>query len=579
MTYAWITGRLTNDVDGDDTEHASGGGYDQGLAGQTVKLMDAYGNIVQTTTTDADGAYQFDVYAGNYCVVFPTINGYEYASKNVGVGHSNSDANSNGITDEFYVGTGQTISDVDASVQSAGGASGQVCIEAEDMWESGFHIGHGANASGGEFLKLDGAGGNGDAGATFNGASGTYDLTIRAQDENDGQSVIMVKVNGHVVGSVKLDRDSDGGGSDSGGFSDFTLEGLNIQQGDTVSVWVDGDYNEYVRLDKFTFDPVSTGPATGSVSGNVFCDIDCDGIDDAGAGTTSKGANLLHDGDFEAGATHYNSDGYGLWYDAGNNGGDIIQGSHAGHHGNAAHNEIFELDGGSILCQNFDVAQAGTYCLTFDAYKNFNLYNSDNDFEIKINGQSVDVVRVTEDGQVTVQLDLAAGSNRIDFVSGSRDNGQGPGVDNIELRQEISTTSPGEPGKADVTVKLVDAGGNTVMTTTTDANGDYKFDDVATGDYKIMVVAPSGQEFTIQDAGSNDSIDSDVNSNGMSGTFSVTAGNNVDIDAGLKDAAPAPLLGSITGRVTNDVDLDDTENAAGGGFDAGFAGETVKLLR
>ena len=278
-----------------------------------------------------------------------------------------------------------------------------------------------------------------------------------------------------------------------------------------VTLELKGCYNVKSNfLDYKCLDAGTKGPATGTVEGNVFCDLDCDGIDDAGVTTTTKGANLLKNSDFEAGRTIYNSDGYGKWYDAGYNTGDIIQGSGRGSFNNASHNEIFELDCGSILCQNFHVATAGKYCLTLDVFKNSKISSSNNDFTIKINGKTVKVVDVAKDGTVTVELDLSAGSNRIDLVSGSNVGGKGPGVDNIAIQQLITTTTPGEPGKSGVTVKLVDAAGVVVATTTTDSNGDYSFGNVAVGDYKVMVVAPSGQEFTIQDAGSDDSVDSDV---------------------------------------------------------------------
>jgi len=85
---------------------------------------------------------------------------------------------------------------------------------------------------------------------TFNGTAGNYDLTIYAQDENDGQSTIMVKVNGQVVGNIKLDNDTDGGGSNNGAFSAFTIQDIDLKAGDDVAIWVKSDKGEYVRIDK-----------------------------------------------------------------------------------------------------------------------------------------------------------------------------------------------------------------------------------------------------------------------------------------------------------------------------------------
>ncbi len=121
-----------------------------------------------------------------------------------------------------------------------------------------------------------------------------------------------------------------------------------------------------------------------------------------------------------------------------------------------------------------------------------------------------------------------------------------------------------------MTVKLIDANGVVAATTTTDANGDYSFGNLAVGDYSVMVVAPDGQEFTLQDVGSDDNDDSDVDANGMSGTVSVTAGGNVKVDAGLKDA---PQPGSLSGTYFMDANRDGADND-----NMDVAGKEVKLL-
>jgi len=118
-----------------------------------------------------------------------------------------------------------------------------------------------------------------------------------------------------------------------------------------------------------------------------------------------------------------------------------------------------------------------------------------------------------------------------------------------------------EPPLPGVTVDLLDAGGATIATTTTDANGQYYFAtddpditgfDPDGGDYTVRFVPPttgdafsddarfgtlpwSDLSFTTQDAGSNDSVDSDADPS--SGEVPYTAGapgeNDPTIDAGL----------------------------------------------
>jgi hypothetical protein len=49
---------------------------EQGIAGVTVLLKDTVGAVLQTTTTDANGNYLFDVAVGSYQVTFETPSGY-----------------------------------------------------------------------------------------------------------------------------------------------------------------------------------------------------------------------------------------------------------------------------------------------------------------------------------------------------------------------------------------------------------------------------------------------------------------------------------------------------------------------
>lgn len=94
----------------------------------------------------------------------------------------------------------------------------------------------------------------------------------------------------------------------------------------------------------------------------------------------------------------------------------------------------------------------------------------------------------------------------------------------------------GEAGMAGIVVRLVDSVTLVVIAiTTTDAFGNYHFDDVPEGSYYIEFVPPTGYIFTAQDAGSDDSLDSDVNpSTHQTSVFTLDAFEDLsDIDAGL----------------------------------------------
>jgi hypothetical protein len=103
-------------------------------------------------------------------------------------------------------------------------------------------------------------------------------------------------------------------------------------------------------------------------------------------------------------------------------------------------------------------------------------------------------------------------------------------------------TEDGFPG---VEVKLKDAGGTVIATTTTDEDGHYSFLDLTPGTYSVMFVQPSTYEFADLDRGDDDTIDSDADP-GMDGmTANVTIGEgeyNPTIDAGLVVAPVSEFL-------------------------------------
>ena len=62
---ASVGDRVWNDADGDGVQDAG----EAGINGVTVELLDAYGNVIATTTTSGDGNYGFaNLIAGNYTV-------------------------------------------------------------------------------------------------------------------------------------------------------------------------------------------------------------------------------------------------------------------------------------------------------------------------------------------------------------------------------------------------------------------------------------------------------------------------------------------------------------------------------
>lgn len=86
-----------------------------------------------------------------------------------------------------------------------------------------------------------------------------------------------------------------------------------------------------------------------------------------------------------------------------------------------------------------------------------------------------------------------------------------------------------ETGKSGVSVKLT--GGNLTeeKTATTDENGNYKFEGLKNGEYKVTFEVPEGYEITKTDEGNDDEKDSD----GKEVTITIKDADNMSIDLGL----------------------------------------------
>jgi len=110
---------------------------------------------------------------------------------------------------------------------------------------------------------------------------------------------------------------------------------------------------------------------------------------------------------------------------------------------------------------------------------------------------------------------------------------------------------PGEPGIRNTTVQLLNSGGTVIATTTTNADGSYRFDNVAPGNYTVRETDPAG--------------------------FSSTTPNNVPVVVSNSSPATANFgdrrAGTISGIVWNDIDGDGVQDPN----ERGVGGVTVTL--
>lgn len=127
-------------------------------------------------------------------------------------------------------------------------------------------------------------------------------------------------------------------------------------------------------------------------------------------------------------------------------------------------------------------------------------------------------------------------------------------ADNNGIRDDVNRMT-------DVLVDLLVAADDSVVaSTTTNANGVYTFNNVSNGAYKVQFHIADGYEFSPQNQGSDDTLDSDANaSTGITSSFVLSPDATVaNIDCGMHPAAP--LYRTVQGSIFQDLNRDNTWN-------------------
>ena len=118
----------------------------------------------------------------------------------------------------------------------------------------------------------------------------------------------------------------------------------------------------------------------------------------------------------------------------------------------------------------------------------------------------------------------------------------------------------GEPPMSNITIRLYDSQTNLLLSTTTDAGGNYAFTNLMPATYLVQFVAPPFVQFTSADQGGDDALDSDADAvTGFTGPITLTSGeDNSTVDAGfLFTAAGVIDLGvvkSVSDLIPNEGD-------------------------
>ncbi len=418
---------------------------------------------------------------------------------------------------------GEEIKPLWVKVKDVDEGTGGECIviEAEDMTLCGYRVEHNDAASGGAVVKGQ-VGCWASAKTTFEGTGGEYDLKLSVIDENDGQGLIYVYVNGvDVSGPIKLNQDNGGNGVSDSSFREIVLEDLQLNPGDKITIWGYGEGYEFARLDKIELcKDGDVDPMTASIGDTVWFDADKDGIQDADEVGIEGITVNLKDAD-----------------------------------GNVIDTTTTDADGNYL----FDGLAAGDYSVAVVPANGLVFTTTD--------AGADDAADSDVDGAtgMTGIISLAEGEENLTVDAGLVDPGTAAISGRYFCDENDNDVDDGEPAIVGATVELLDAAGNVIATTTTDADGNYEFTGLDAGDYSVRFAADAdGKTFVDQNVGGDDTVDSDVDGSGTTGTISVGVGEtSTDNDAGVED----PGTASLAGRVfcdDNDDSIDNSEDGVSG---------------
>ncbi len=566
---ASIGDRVWLDCDGDGIQDAN----EVGLGGVTVKLLNGAGSVVGSTTTDFQGNYLFsDLTPGDYAIQVVAPSGYGITARDQG-GNDALDSDIDPTTGKTIVTTltsGENDMSWDAGLTTTG-----VCVDLD--LTSNSNVGSGAGnirtisqnglvAHASAFSRTDSGGVW--ASAYLGSYSGGLGVTDTGEDGGSPSHAVdnvggrdnyvlfefnqIVSLDKAYLGWVSGDSDIQiwiGNANDPFNnhlnLSDALLNGMFTEVNTTTSGsarWADvnaGDYlgnviiiaadttdmtpEDYFKIQTLSVCTPACG-LTASIGDKVWLDSNGNGVQDSGeAGVGGVSVKLLNASGAVLATTTTDGNGNYLFS-------DLTPGDYAV--------QVVAPSGYTLTAKD----QGGN-----DA--------TDSDFD-PTTGK-------------TIVTTLTGGENDMSWDAGLKQ---------IVTKARLGDTvwedmnyngiqDAGEAGISGVKVYLRNTAGTILKTTYTDSQGKYGFD-VDAGTYQVQVVKPSGYYVTKQNQGSNDGVDSDINSSGYTGLYTVSAGQqNLTVDAGLYKKA------SVGDKVWDDMNHNNLQDAS----EPGIAGIKVTL--
>lgn len=485
---AGIGGTIFSDSDNDGIQDGVVNG-EGGIEGVTITLFDDNDMVVKVVTTDSDGNYYFgNVPTGTYYIgVDPTTNdaglNYDFSTMNVG-GDDAVDSDINATTmnsDPINFDPANGDADIDGGLAAPVGSIGGFVFNDADM--------------------------NGIQGGTETAISNvTVHLYIDGNTTPE-QTVVTNSSGIYTFMNVPLGDyfiDFDATTNDLGLTG---LSGSPMDAGGDDSLDSDADANAG-ETNVFSFDPATTATAdfdagffqpTGTISGSAFNDNNGDGLQDGGD-TAFEGVTvtLLDDNGMVVATTTTDMNG------------DYV----------------------------FTGVIAGDYTITFDETTNVDGLtelsptdeNQGTDDSIDSDISSTGSFSVTGFDPMTPVIIDGGYVQAMTTISGVVFNDV-----NENGLQEGS-----EPTVNGVTVTLFDDNNVEIATTTTTGSGAYIFTGIPSGDYYVTfnpaTAGITDFDYSDQDQGGDDTIDSDVDMGGSTTTFTVDALTPtpvIDVNAGI----------------------------------------------
>ena len=471
-----------DDLDADGIQD----GGEVGVNNVSLELFNAADISQGTTTTNAAGAYSFTgLTPGDYYLVFTTPAGFSFSPQDVGADDAvDSDANTTtGRTANYTLTSGEAETSADAGMNQAGSIGDFVWddLDADGIQDGGET---GLNNVTVELLSAGGAVLN----TTTTNAAGAYSFTSLAPAN---YRIRFTTLAGYsfsprdVGADDNVDSDPDTGSGETGLYT--VTSGLNITNADAGM---------------FT---------TATISDFVWDDLDADGVQDAGeTGIDNVSIELFNTADVSQGTTTTNAAG----------------------------------------AYSFAGLNPGDYYLVFTTPAGFNFSPQDVGADDAVDsdantttGRTADYTLTSGETETSADAGMFQNASIGDFVWDDLD------ADGIQ--------DAGETGINNVSVELFNAADVSQGTTTTNAAGAYSFTGLTPADYYVVFTTPAGFNFSPQDVGADDAVDSDANTTtGRTTNYTLTSGETeTSADAGMFQNA------SIGDFVWDDLDADGIQDA------------------